>query len=143
MTTWVAVTDSHRARIFSYEDGSHSLAEVTGLTHPLIHAKGENPTGRIFAGQTGTRHGLEPATLPKEKEKHAFAVELTQYLQQEFLQEKFSRLILVAEPDFMGEVRDAMSDVLSAAVIGSIAKDLVSRTDAEIANYLRERSALH
>lgn len=143
MTRWVLVADSRRARVFSCDDAKFALNEVADLAHPLASQQGDNPTGRIFAGGSGTRHGMEPATLPKEKELHAFAAQLAHYLQHEFSQQRFSKLILVAAPDFLGEVRAALPDALSAAVSGSVAKDLVACTSAEIANYLNAQSGLH
>lgn len=143
MTSWVLVADSRRAKLFNIEDARCTLSEVADFTHPVASQHGDNPAGHTFGASTGTRHGLEPATLPQEKEVRAFAVELAKYLQHEFSQQHFSKLILVAAPEFLGELRAALSDSLRAAVSASIAKDLLSYADADLSNYLRSQPGIH
>ncbi|HET8711512.1 MAG TPA: host attachment protein [Spongiibacteraceae bacterium] len=143
MTSWVVVADSRRARIFANEGAHFSLREVADFAHPLESLHGGNPKGHISAGSSGTSHGMEPATLPKEKSRHAFAHEIANYLQQEFAQKHFSKLILVAAPEFLGEVRAALPDKLGSVVSGSVAKDLVACTQGDISKYLDAQSSLH
>lgn len=140
--TWILVADSRRARVFSKGDEHDDLAEVADFSHPLEANEGDNPKGHVFAARSGTRHGMEPATLPKEKERHAFAAELSRYLQNEFSQRRYSKLLLVAAPEFLGDMRNALTDNLNAHVVGSIAKDLVACSTNEISNYVNVQSHL-
>ncbi|MFT3931095.1 MAG: host attachment protein [Spongiibacteraceae bacterium] len=139
--TWILVADSRRARVFAGDEHSE-WAEVADFSHPQKANAGDNPKGHIFAAKSGTRHGMESATSPREKEQHAFAAELSHYLQSEYSQQRFAKLVLVAAPEFLGELRNALTDTVHAHVAGSIAKDLVACTIHEISNYVTAQSRL-
>ena len=85
---------------------------------------------------------MEPQTLPKEKEAQAFAVELAQHLQSEFAQRHCSELTLAAAPEFLGELRSALTEKVRA-VVKTINRDLMGCSDAELSTYLREHTGLH
>ncbi len=143
MTSWLLVADSRRAKIFSINDKRFDLREIADLAHPSPSQRGESPAGRVFATQSGARHGLEPAMSPEEKDKHAFAAEIALYLQDNFAQRRFSDLTVAAAPEFLGELRAALPDSVGAAVSASLNKNLLSYSDAELSAYLREHTGLH
>ena len=142
MNNWLLVANSRHAKIFSVTGAHYELAELADFAHPVASQRGDNPTGHISASSKGTSHGMEPQTLPKEKEVQAFAVELAQYLQSEFSQRHFSELTLAAAPEFLGELRSALTEKVRA-VAKAINKDLTACSDAELSTYLREQTALH
>lgn len=143
MNSWLLVANSRRGKIFSIADARGELTELADFVHPAPSRLGDNPTGHISAAARGTRHGMEPATLPKEKEVHEFAAELAQYLEREFSQQHFSKLTLAAAPEFLGELRATLPENIRAAVTVSINKDLLSYSAAELSTYLREQTGLH
>ena len=67
MANWVLVADSRRARVFAIEDKHFALSEVADFAYLEGSRRGDNPTGHIFAGATGTRHGPESPTSAHEK----------------------------------------------------------------------------
>jgi len=142
MSNWLLVANSRRAKIFSVSGAHYELTELADFAHSVESRRGANPSGHIAAASKGTRHGMEPQTLPKEKEAQAFALELAQYLQSEFAQRHFSELTLAAAPEFLGELRSALTEKVRA-VAKAIKKDLTACSDAELSNYLREQNALH
>ncbi len=143
MTSWLLVADSRHAKIFTIEDARFALIEVADFKHPLANQRGGNPAGHVFAAASGTRHGLEPATLSKEKDVHAFAVELGQYLQHEFSQRHFSKLTVAAAPEFLGELRATLPENVRSSIATTIDKNLLLYSDAELTTYLREYMSLH
>lgn len=142
MNNWLLVANSRQAKIFSVTGTHYELNELANFVYPVEGRHGDNPAGHISAASKGTRHGMEPRTLPKEKETQAFAAELAQYLQREFSQRHFSELTLAAAPEFLGELHSALTERVRA-VAKTINKDLTACSDAELSTYLHEQSALH
>lgn len=137
MEGMVLVADSRRARLFDAEGQPFRLTEIVDFAQPRAVLEGDSPRGHIFAGESGTRHGLEPTSLPKDKQKRNFAVDLANYLEDELSHGNFSSLTVVAPPEFLGELRTAFSQRLNAVIGASIAKDLMTCTSDELAEYLR------
>jgi protein required for attachment to host cells len=80
--------------------------------------------GRTVDGVRVQRHTLDPSVDPKERAAMQFARELADKLEAEHREKKFSRLIVVAAPHFLGLLRSQMSDALAGAVVHEVAKDL-------------------
>lgn len=141
MTTWVVVADSRRARIFEADGpGAEHLEEIHTLLHPrdYRHADGDGDTRRrVFESATSARHAAEPRTLPREREANAFAREIARFLLRECENHAFGDLVLVAEPHFMGELRNALDPRLTARVARRRSKDLVALPAAEIGRQLQ------
>lgn len=143
MNNWVLVADSCHARIFEIDSTNFSLAEVADFIYPIEGHHGRNPVGHISAARTGTHHGLEPKTLPKEKARHEFASRLMNHLLVEYSNGRFSKLILVAAPEFLGELRSAAPHGLRSTIVLSIKKDLLKYSNAELSDFLRVQLGRH
>lgn len=140
MNTWILVADSRKAKIFEATKKNSGLTELAGFIHPHAESKlGDNPNGRAIGGHGGTRHGMEPQTLPKQVEVKEFAADLARYLEKEFSVHHFSELILVASPEFLGAVRGALNRNLQGAITHSINKDLTQSSPAELMSYVKDQ----
>ena len=126
--TWILVGDGSKATVLRSEGWG------SGLT-PVLH--GENPAGakptrelgadRPGRGhnRTGTgRHGLEPRVEWQEHEKHQFARRLADILDDAVKARKFDRLVLVAPPKVLGDLRTALGEPTRRRVTAEIDKDL-------------------
>jgi protein required for attachment to host cells len=69
-------------------------------------------------------------------EKHRFADQLAAMLQDELNQGKFDRLVLVAPPKALGQLRDALPKSVSARVSAELAKDLTHLPAQELREHL-------
>ena len=125
---WVVVADSARARILGANKRSGSdLAELEARYHPESRMK----NGEIYADKPGrmqsmqgkfrTAAGQAPA---HELEAERFARSLAEYLDKSHHQKKFDRLVLVASPNFLGNLRNEADGQLQKAVANEINKDL-------------------
>jgi protein required for attachment to host cells len=143
-TTWVVVADHTRARLFRAEPPHATLHEFGDMVHPesRMHprdmAQDEPGTTRDSHGQ-GV-HGMGTHYSPREQEYIRFAHEVVQHLEKAHNTHQFEHLVIAAEPDFLGFLRNAMPHGLRATVIQEIGKELTHIPRAEdIRRHLPER----
>ena len=111
--------------------------QVTGrLTDPLAHLhdrdfKSDRP-GRMFDhGPLGgerrgatAHHGTGGERRPRKHEAILFAQKIATELERARRDDRFERLIVMAEPSFLGVLRKALPSSLSSIVIAEVPKDL-------------------
>ena len=90
-----------------------------------------NPDGQ---GPSGSRPGDQS---PKETGEATFAKEIAQALQAMKNRNAFEALVLVADPQTLGQIRDALHKTVEASVVQSMSKNLTNHTLPEIAASLR------
>jgi len=128
-STWIVVAESARARIFTMSGIGGKLQEITDLSHPesRLHDTelSSDLPGRTFDIQGQGRHGMEPATDPKEREAQAFAAEIARHIERGRHQGDFDGLVLIAPPKFLGRLRAELTKPARDALAGEIDKNLV------------------
>ena len=134
MTTWVVVASAARARVFELADRRAKAAEVADLINPEDrlperYLKSDKP-GRSFDSFGGHRHALGKSTAPHEQEARRFAKKTVEFVQEGLRQKRFNRACVVAEPHFLGLLRQHMGSALSRVVVEEVDKDL-TRLDFE------------
>lgn len=137
--TTILVADAARARLFSYNRQDRELTETHDLVHPRSRLRerelDSDRPGR-HAGGGGSRHGVDPAESSVHHEVEIFARELGALLEKERRDGHFDRLVLVAPPQFLGELRAQLSEGCAYLVGRSVAKELVTAAEKEILVYL-------
>ena len=78
-------------------------------------------------------------TNPKEQDAIRFAREVANHLEQGRVGNRFDRLVVVAEPHFLGLLRKATKPALEQMITLEIDKDLSKATEQEIREHLPER----
>ncbi|UFN49548.1 host attachment family protein [Roseomonas sp. OT10] len=86
-----------------------------------------NPDGQ---GPSGSRPDEQS---PKETGEATFAKEIAQSLYALKTRNAFEALVLVADPQTLGQIRDALHKTVEASVVQSIPKNLTNHTLPEIA----------
>lgn len=138
-STWVVVADSTRARILSLEH--RALSELEDLVHPasrtpdrdLVSDRG----GRSFdSSRQGGRHAMEPQHTPKQVEVDAFARQLAQRLDAARAKGEFDELILIAAPQFLGQLSAHLDDLTQRLVMRRIDKNLARHSLDDVASAL-------
>ncbi len=134
MSLRVVVADRARARIYEVPRVRGPLRLVEQLDDPQAHwhdrdFKSDRP-GRVFDHASGggrrgavAHHGTQGERSPSKHEAEVFAHRIVAALEQARAQ--FTRLALVAEPGFLGQLRAVLPHSLQAAVVLEIPKDLV------------------
>jgi protein required for attachment to host cells len=141
--TWVVVADAASSRVFLRDRPGRGMTLVDGgsLENPKVHGHardlGTDRPGRSFDCAGGARHAQDPRTDLHRQAKADFANRLADYVEQGAAQKKFERLILVAPPQMLGDLRAALDRQSARLVTDSIDKDLTKLSPAEIADYLQ------
>jgi protein required for attachment to host cells len=140
-TTWILVANASEAKVYANKGINKGLETVTTLNHPDSRRKGsELVSDRPGHMQGfGNGHGARnPATDPKQYEHEAFARELAQYLEQGRANNSYDRLIVVAEPHFLGLLNNTLNAQVRGLVAESVPKDYVRVTAKELASHLEK-----
>jgi protein required for attachment to host cells len=138
--TWVLIADAGRARVLASEGPGKGLAPVEGLalenelppTHELVRDR--QPRSMESVGNM--RHPITPRTDPRRKEKRRFAAEIASALEEQLEIRAFDRLVVVAPPRALGDLRDAMPESVRLRVVNEVAKDLTKTPDGEVERHL-------
>ena len=134
--TWVVLADGARARIIA-QDGPG--AELTSIYEeedvkaklPGREIEADRP-GRTFdSGGRGDaaaqgRHAYEPPTDPRRKEQAQFIGAVAEVLENAAHEGSFERLVLIAPPKALGDLRASLSKNVTRMVSAEIPKDLVN-----------------
>ena len=138
--TWILIADGARARILQYHGPGQHLTEVAGHTydadHSATHDIVTDNAGRSYSSVGPGRSAIEPHTDPHRDLKTQFAHRLNDVLQRELAAGAFDKLIVVATPVTLGDLRQHYSAHVKGAITGEVAKDLTKTPDAEIASHL-------
>jgi len=138
---WIVVADAATARIFVLAGPRQriNLEPVREMGTELKPSReiGSDRPGRTHDRAGYGRHAEEPPTDPKRYAKASFAREVAQLLDDERRKNAFARLTVVAPPQFLGDLRGAMSGELRALVDTEINKDLTHLSVHELTPQLQ------
>lgn len=141
-STWILIADAARARVFQLQNNGKSLEAAWELEHAGSSLSSRDIAsdrpGRTFDRAGDGRHAKEPPTDPARYEKERFAREVAQKLDDDRKQHNFDELIIVAPPQFLGDLRTVMSDQLEGCVREEVNKDLSKLKPAEILKHLKD-----
>ena len=121
----ILVADGAKALLFrnTGRNGEITLREESRLS-PDFGAQG--PSGSRPDDQS-----------PKETGEATFAKQIAQTLQAMKQQNGFEALVVAADPQTLGQLREAMHKTVESSVVKSLDKDLTGHTPEEIAAALR------
>jgi protein required for attachment to host cells len=139
--TYVLVADGARARLYANHGVGKGLQPVSGATHKadLHHHDREILTdkpGRSFSSVGEGRSALESQTEWHRFEKHKFAREMAKVLDAAAATKSFDRLILVAPPATLGDLRMELGDATRKMVTAELPKDLTRHAEQELPQHL-------
>jgi protein required for attachment to host cells len=140
--TWVLVADAARVRLFQVEQPQQTLApalgqELIGTNLPSREIASDRP-GRTFDSGGQGRHAKEPPTDPARHAQGEFARDVVRLLDEKRGSRSFERLIVVAPPQFLGDLRALMPQQLQESVSAEVAKDLSKLSLHELQDRLHE-----
>lgn len=127
-TTWILVANGTQAIIARNLGPGHGLEpdlehEFHGPNLPSREIVSDAP-GRAYDSAGQGRHALESPTDPKRHNQQAFAREIAAHIDSAAARNAFDRLVLVAAPQMLGELRHGLSNSAKAKVSGELPKDL-------------------
>ena len=138
--TWVLIADGSRARVLENDGPGRGLVAKDALVfhgaHAATHDLMADRQGRSYSSHGPGRSAIEAHTDPHRELKVIFANHLAEVLAHELKQGSYDRLILVASPVTLGDLRKAISIKVRAKVAGEIGQDLTKTPNAEVAKHL-------
>ena len=88
------------------------------------------------------RHAVDPREDVQHHIEHAFASEITSALDRAAEKKDFDRIVVIAPPKMLGELRATMSKRLKSLLLADLDRDLVRATPAEIISHLGNKVVL-
>ena len=139
--TWVLIADGARARILENDGPGHGLTEVKGhefeADHSATHELVSDRQGRSFSSHGPGRSAIETHSDPHRELKTSFARHLAEVLRHGLGQHAYDRLIIVATPVTLGNLRSFLSEDVRTTIIGEVAQDLTKHPNGEVASHLK------
>lgn len=144
--TWVLIAHRGGARLFEHRGRSTGLVLIDDIAHPEGRLKNgqinADKHGRAFDSRGAGRHAMGTSVEPVEHVAELFARDLCQTLEHAANQNRYERLILVAAPRFLGDLRNCLGDNARARVHHTLHKDLSGVNDRELPGHLGDVLAL-
>ena len=138
--SWIVIADGAQVRILENEGPGKGLTPLPAEEmHQTLHRSRDinaDRPGRTHDRMGPGRHSMEPTSDPHREEKRHFAEALAGHLNAEALKQRYDRLVLVAPPKTLGDLRQALSKEAAAKVDGELAKNLIKIPDSELAGHL-------
>lgn len=140
--TWICVADGARARFFHCDGPGRDIEPALNyvLAAPVrahnVSMTTDRP-GRTFDSAGWGRHSYDEGDW-QETEKSRFAGRVAALLDKAAGEHRFDRLVMVAPPAMMGELRKHMSGICNHMEVVEVLKDLTHATPREMLCHLTE-----
>ena len=126
--TWILVAHRGGARLFENKGPGKGMNLLHDIPHPEGRLKnkdiGVDKPGRSFDSHGQSRHSLSKEQDPTTHVAEQFAKQLSTLLDDGRSHQRYAKLVLVAEPRFLGNLRAALSSPTAALVTATVDKDL-------------------
>jgi protein required for attachment to host cells len=138
-TTWILVAHRGGARLFENAGPGKGMQLIEDIPHP----EGRLKSGEINADKPGRafdsfsrRHGMSQENDASDHVSRTFAKRLCDKLGKARAGNQFGRLVLVAEPRLLGELRGALDKHTAALVSATLDKDLLGVENRDLPRHL-------
>jgi protein required for attachment to host cells len=133
---WIVVADGEAARFYSsrkrHEKLEPALPFEMRMPNPPTREQGASEPGRVFDSMGSARHSVQPHVDWHREAKRKFAEEIAELLAEKAREKAFDKLVLVAPPQMMGDLRAAIDSATKTLVIGEVVKDLTHLSPTEL-----------
>lgn len=136
----IVVADSSRARIFTVDSAHSPLFEVETIAHPEARLHERDMVSDLPGKESGKGgagdHAYQDKIEPKKEEMIIFAKRIADYLEHARNINKLNKLLLIAAPAFLGELRKQLSTATSNKIVFELDKNLVHHDEVDIRKHL-------
>jgi protein required for attachment to host cells len=140
--TWVLIADGGHAKVFETEGPASELAPVGDMMFsadlPANRDILADRPGRDYESHGHARHAIENRSDPHRQLKRDFAKKVAGILETKLTEKRFDRLVLVAPPVALGDLRDVLPKAVQAKVVAELAHDLVKTPSHELPSHLKD-----
>lgn len=152
--TWIVTADAGRARIFSESDPAQPLIEIEDRVNTAARMrtaeKYTDRPGPTSAGQSIHNTGAaapnkqyEPPITPEEHESESFAKDISGFLLKAQQEGLFQKLVLIADPKYLGVLRMFLDPHLKPLVKLEINKDYSHSSPQQLREQIRAHQEKH
>ncbi len=140
--TWILIADGARARLASAEGHGMALHLVEKFEFRADHSPnrelGRDRPARVYESHGATRHGIEPKTDAHRELKRDFSEQVAAALAEHLSRKRFDRLVVVAPPVMLGDLRTSLSEAVIATVVAEVAMDLTKVPNSDVPRYIAD-----
>lgn len=138
--TWILTADHQHARVFANDGPGRGIRPVEGLSMdehlPVSHEAGSHRPDIGFASRGGPSHGIEPRETPHRQAGREFVQDVASAVSEALEHGGFDRLVVVAPPRALGELRDALPKPVRDRVVGELDLDLTKATTESVLQHV-------
>ncbi len=142
--TWVLLADGEKALFLrndvDAENPDLNVVRLEEQDNPSDLEQSANRPGRMDDGGPGQRSALDDTDW-HELAKDRFAHDLSDILYKQAHKGLFQKIVLVAPPGVLGELRDTLHDEVRAKVVAEVDKTLTNHPLDEVETLLRDTLA--
>lgn len=138
--TWILIADGGRARVLEALGIGHGLHEVNASEAnnptPPAHLLGRAPPGRVYESVGHQRHAIAPRQDLHQQLEISFANQIAAMLDDALKSDAYDRVVLVAPPHMLGDLRKAISPEVRKVILAELSKDLTKVPNDELSDHL-------
>ena len=139
-TTWILSANRSSASLFESDWPGKSMRRIQDIPHPQGRMQNKDidtdKPGRVFDSFGQGRHSTSPKQEPTEHIAQQFAQDLAEMLNKGRLTNAYDKLVLIAEPKFLGVLRAALDKNTELLITQTVNKNLVDIKEEGLAVYL-------
>jgi protein required for attachment to host cells len=136
---WYVIADGGRAR-FVKRDDNGALRTISSFVSTDLHKRasdlGRDRPVRVMESATPGRSAVEPRRDLKEAAKEDFVKLVAEQLAAEHGRGQFDKLVLVAPPGVLTELKEKLSKPIAKLVVDALQKDLTKVPDHDLTEHL-------
>jgi protein required for attachment to host cells len=140
--TWVVIADGAHAKVLQFTPEKPTLDAVEDIAFkidlPPTHDLVSDHPGRVFESHGHASHAKAPRSDPHRELKRDLAHKIAGALQMSLADQRYDKLVLVAPPTTLGDLREALAKSVRACVTAELAKDLVKLPASELQDHLAD-----
>ena len=138
----IMVADSARARIFTVDSARSPLNEIETMAHPEGRIHEQNLVSDLPGKDSGKGgsgdHAFQEKIEPKREEMIEFAKRIADYLDDARKANNLNKLVIIAAPAFLGELRNHLSTETTEKIVLDLDKNLTQHCEEDIRHHLSE-----
>lgn len=136
---WIIIADKRLAKIYSKAGNSLEMIGEAAASEDGKSKMENKQMGRTTDSNGGpARIKYEPSMSPVRRRAFKFAHEIADLLDKALEKDAFDRLILVAPPQTLGDLRTALDKRVTSRVLAEINKDLTKLNEKDLRDGLEK-----
>ena len=140
-TTWILSANRSNASLFESDWPGKSMRRLQDISHPKGRLQNKDintdKPGRSFDSMGQGRHSMGSDQDPIDHVAQQYASQLAELLNKGRLTNAYEKLVLIAEPKFLGILRAALDKNTALLVVQSINKELLDVKEEDLEKYLQ------